>query len=376
MHRRAEYEKLDSMSTPGAHEIRSIVTEAADEAVNIAYRIGDSIHSWRERSARKKNLEPVIVPSVGYGTKGWVRVIGRVLYKTGLFEEFFDSLEKGDPSIEPVRGWRSFTSVAIAHAPVTITIDGQTHAVHADRGGVVDVKIEQDLSPGIHEVTMTTEGSQPAHTTVYIVPADQKIGIISDVDDTVMVTALPRPFVAAWNSFVLNEHARHATPGMPILLDRLHHEFPRAPIMYLSTGAWNITPSLRRFLKRNGYPKGTFLLTDWGPTPDRWFRSGSQHKVTALKRLAAEFPDMKWILIGDDGQRDPEIYNGFAVRYPQNVAAILIRNLTFGESVLSSGRVWGDKRAQDITKDALWLEANDGPTLYAQLKERGLIEGA
>lgn len=361
------------MSTSGAHEIRTIVTEAADEAANIVYRLGDSIHSWRERHARKKQLEPVIVPSVGYGTQGWVRIIGRALYKTNLFEEFFDSLEKGDSTIDPVRGWRSFTSVAISHAPVTITIDGTVHTVHADRGGVIDVKLQQDLSPGIHQVTLATTGSQPTHTSVYIVPQEQNIGIICDVDDTVMVTALPRPFVAAWNSFVLSEHARSATPGMAVLMDRLHRHHPKAPIMYLSTGAWNITPSLRRFLKRNGYPKGTFLLTDWGPTPDRWFRSGSQHKVTALTRLAQEFPHMRWILIGDDGQRDPEIYNGFAVRYPQNVEAILIRNLTFGESVLSSGRVWGDKRAQAITKDDYWLEGNDGPALYQQLKGRGLL---
>lgn len=359
--------------TTGAHEIRTIVAEAADEAVNIGYRIGDSIHSYREGKAKKNGLEPVIVPSVGYGTQGWVRILGRALYKTDLFEEFFDSVEKGDPSIEPVRGWRSFTSVAISHAPIDIHIDGQHHRVYADRGGVVNVKLSIALEPGMHQVTLTTPGSQPAITSVYIVPEDQTIGIICDVDDTVMNTALPRPFVAAWNSFVLNEHARSATPGMAVMMDRLHRAHPTAPFMYLSTGAWNVTPTLRRFLHRNGYPKGTFLLTDWGPTPDRWFRSGSQHKVNTLKSLAAEFPNIRWILIGDDGQRDPEIYNGFAVRYPQNVEAILIRNLTFGESVLSSGRVWGDNRARDITKGDLWLEGNDGTALYEQLKERGLV---
>lgn len=359
--------------TTGAHEIRTIVAEAADEAVNIGYRIGNSIHSHRERQAQKHGLEPVIVPSVGYGTQEWVRILGRALYKTDLFEEFFDSVEKGDPTIEPVRGWRSFTSVAISHAPIDIHINGQHHRVHADRGGVVDVKLNIALEPGTHQVTITTPGSQPAITSVYIVPEDQNIGIICDVDDTVMNTALPRPFVAAWNSFVLNEHARSATPGMAVMMDRLHRAHPTAPFMYLSTGAWNVTPTLRRFLHRNGYPKGTFLLTDWGPTPDRWFRSGSQHKVNTLKRLAAEFPHIRWILIGDDGQRDPEIYNGFAVRYPHNVEAILIRNLTFGESVLSSGRVWGDNRARDITKGDLWLEGNDGTALYEQLKGRGLV---
>lgn len=350
-----------------------MVAEAADEAANIVYRVGDSIHSFRARRARQTGLEPVLVPSVGYGGQGWARILGRALYKTNLFEEFFDSVEKGDPSIDPVRGWRSFTSVAISHAPVEVTIEGITHTVYTDRGGVIDVRLDIDLTPGLHDVTMSTEGSQPVTTSIYIVPEDQTLGIICDVDDTVMNTALPRPFVAAWNSFVLNEHARSTTPGMAVMMDRLHRAHPKAPFMYLSTGAWNVTPTLRRFLHRNGYPKGTFLLTDWGPTPDRWFRSGSLHKVNALKRLAAEFPNMRWILIGDDGQRDPEIYNGFAVRYPQNVEAILIRNLTFGESVLSSGRVWGDNRARDIIKGDLWVEGNDGTALYQQLRERGLV---
>lgn len=368
-----EYEKIRIMSTSGAHEFMNIAREAADEAVNMGFRIGNKIHAHRERRAERNQLEPVIVPSVGYGSEGWVRVLGRVLYKTDLFEEFFDSVEKGDPAVEPVRGWRSFTSVAISYAKITVEIAGVTHEVEADRGGVVDVRLEQQLEPGMHDVTMRIDGGHPAKTSVYIVPKDQQIGIICDVDDTVMNTALPRPLLAAWNSFVLNEHARSATPGMAVMMDRLHRTYPSAPFMYLSTGAWNVAPTLRRFLHRNGYPKGTFLLTDWGPTPDRWFRSGQQHKVSTLKRLAAEFPHITWILIGDDGQHDPEIYNGFAVRYPHNVEAILIRNLTFGESVLSSGRVWGDKRAQEITKGALWLEGNDGTALYEQLKERGLV---
>ena len=61
---------------------------------------------------------------------------------------------------------------------------------------------------------------------------------------------------------------------MAVLYDRIHHEHPAAPFLYLSTGAWNVAPTLRRFLSRNLYPPGPLLLTDWGPTPDRVFRSG------------------------------------------------------------------------------------------------------
>lgn len=339
---------------------------------NLGYVVGDKIHSWRAARAKARGTEPLIVPSVGYGTTSWVRVIGRALYKTDLFEELIGS--GAETGAESIRGWRSFTSIAISHAAVTVTIGEQSFNVVADEGGVIDTRIEVSLEPGVHDVTMEMSGSEIAITSVYIVPPEQKYGVIVDVDDTVMITALPRPFLAAWNSFVLNEHARIPTPGMAVLMDRIKNSHPQAPFMYLSTGAWNITPALRRFLTRNGYPKGTFLLTDWGPTRDRWFRSGAQHKVNSLKRLVEEFPDINWILIGDDGQRDPDIYNGFAVRYPDNVAAILIRNLTVGETVLSSHKVWVDHKAQEISKGRLWAEGHDGMTLYKKLRELELVD--
>lgn len=364
------------MSTTTTNTATVEIEKHHTQPANLLYRISDHLHQARENRARHHEEEPVIVPSVGYGSAkdGWVRVIARALYKTELFEKVFNSLDSYQTSHETIRGWRSFTAIAISYAPITITVDGQQFKVNTDRGGVLDVKIAIDLEPGIHEVLLHTPGSTIARTTVYIVPPEQKIGVVSDIDDTVMVTALPRPVLAAWNSFVLNEHARTPTPGMSVLMDRIHREYPDAPFMYLSTGAWNIAPTLHRFLTRNAYPKGTFLLTDWGPTTDRWFRSGSAHKVNSLRRLAEEFPEMQWILIGDDGQRDPDVYSGFAVRYPQNVAAILIRNLTLGESVLASGRVWSDNQSKEISRGRLWLEANDGASFIKKLKGLGLLK--
>ena len=318
------------------------------------------------------------MPFIGYGSTGqggpgWVRVLGRALYKTMLFAQLTESLT-GDPrATSPARGWRSFTSVPISFAEVTLEVGGQVFCVRTDKGGVLDHRLEIDLEPGNHQVQMSLPGSETVTSTVYVAPAGERVGIICDVDDTIMVTALPRPMLAAWNSFVLSEHARMATPGMPVLLDRLHRRYPTAPIMYLSTGAWNVAPTLERFLARNAYPSGTLLLTDWGPTRTRWFRSGAAHKVDSLRRLVTEFPETKWILIGDDGQRDPDIYSGFALRYPEHVAAIVIRNLTVGESVLASGRIWADDRAKQVASGSLWMEANDGASLTARLQDCGLL---
>ncbi len=125
---------------------------------------------------------------------------------------------------------------------------------------------------------MSAHGSPPVTADVFVLGDEERFGIISDIDDTVMVTALPRPLLAAWHTFVVNEHARAATPGMPVLYERLSDAHDAPPVFYLSTGAWNVAPTLTRFLSSNLYPPGALLLTDWGPTKDRWFRSGKEHK--------------------------------------------------------------------------------------------------
>lgn len=182
---------------------------------------------------------------------------------------------------------------------------------------------------------------------------------------------LPKPFVAAWNSFVLTEHARLAVPGMPVLLDHLITTHPGTPIIYLSTGAWNAAPALERFLKRHLYPAGTMLLTDWGPTRDRLFRSGADHKRKELRRLAHEFPDVKWLLIGDDGQHDEQLYHEFVTAHPENVAAVAIRKLTPGEAVLAGGR---SGRQQHISvKGVPWVYGPEGATLKLKLKSKGIF---
>jgi len=159
--------------------------------------------------------------------------------------------------------------------------------------------------------------------------------VVSDIDDTVLSTSLPRPVIAAWNTFVREEGTRRAVPGMATLYRELRAAHPDMPFVYLSTGSWNIAPNLGRFLRRHGYPSGPLLLTDWGPTNTGWFRSGQQHKRASLHRLAREFPHIQWLLVGDDGQHDPKVYAEFAAARPGSVRAIAIRQLTTGAQVLS-----------------------------------------
>lgn len=335
-----------------------------------AARIEDRFHAYREKRARKRGYAVTVVPYPGYGSTEWVRVLSRVLL-TRNPRPGSRAARKMQKRSESVRGWRSFVAVPINEVSVTITIDGTQTVVKADRGGVVDVQIPMKLTPGMHTVQIQAEGSEVTESTIHVISPQVSVGLVSDVDDTVMVTALPRPFLAAWNSFVLDEHARVPTPGMAVFLSRLASLQEDMPVVYLSTGAWNVAPTLRRFLGRNLYPKGTLLLTDWGPTHDRMFRSGRTHKETQLRRLASEFPQIKWILVGDDGQHDEAIYSAFEKEYPRSVKAVAIRQLSNGEAVLAGGRKKAEEHIQ--AGDAPWVYAPDGAGLSAQLTEFNVL---
>jgi len=345
----------------------SETTSPADEnrltPRHVAARVEDRLHRWRERSGRRRGLVPTIVPYASYGAPGWVRVLCRVV------------LAKPDSPPDrwsiKVRGWRSFFSVPADEGVAIVTVGATESEVPIARGGIVDARVPADLPPGRHTIAIRTAASQEALADVFIVDPAERFGLVSDIDDTVMVTSLPRPFLAAWNTFVVDEHARRPVAGMAVLYDRIRRQHTNAPVIYLSTGAWNVAPTLRRFLGRNLYPPGPLLLTDWGPTHDRFFRSGREHKRESLRRLAAEFPHVRWLLVGDDGQHDEAIYGEFAREHPRNVAAVAIRQLSVGEAVLAGGR----KRAEEWERDSpvRWFFAPDGAGLWEQLVAAGVI---
>ncbi len=330
-----------------------------------AARVEDRLHAIIERRLRNRGWRPVITAYTGYGAPGWARVMGRIVLTRG---------QQSRKQLEKVRGWRSFTSSPVHDTVVRIQMGDSVTETRTDRSGYIDCRVKGDLPPGWGKVQLSTEGAEPVDAPIRVVDPDTRFGVISDIDDTVMVTALPRPLLAAWNTFVLDEHARNAVPGMAVLYERLVTANAGAPVFYLSTGAWNVAPTLSRFLSRHLYPAGPLLLTDWGPTADRWFRSGQEHKRNTLQRLSAEFPHIRWLLIGDDGQHDQEIYSEFAHAHPENVAAVAIRRLSPTQSVLA-GAVPGPAGTPEAVGSGgkTWFSAPDGAGLWSLLRDTDVV---
>lgn len=342
------------------------VASVKDPVVHRAIGMNQALQRWRAQRARDSGYIAEVTPYTGYGSTTWVRVLARVLLAKPSEHHF--AVPTG------ARGWRNFIGVPVENARVDVRIGEGSFEIKADHSGVVDAVIDVDLDPGWHRIDLSSAESSVATALVFVVGPETTFGVVSDVDDTVMVTALPRPLLAAWHTFVVNEHARATTPGMPVLYERLSSRHPGAPFVYLSTGAWNVAPTLTRFLSRNLYPAGALLLTDWGPTADRWFRSGREHKRRSLERLAREFPQVKWLLVGDDGQHDESIYHDFVAQHPHNVAAVCIRRLTPSEAVLAGSSFRGHASTRDSTVP--WLYASDGAGLADQLESLGLLQPA
>jgi hypothetical protein len=88
-------------------------------------RLEYRFHSWRERRARARGLQPTVTPFPGYAGVDWVRVLGRVLIVP-------PAPQRASGEYASVRGWRSFAAVPIGYAQVRIAIGGITHEVVAD----------------------------------------------------------------------------------------------------------------------------------------------------------------------------------------------------------------------------------------------------
>ncbi|WP_292671199.1 phosphatase domain-containing protein [Nocardioides sp.] len=335
-----------------------------------AARVEARLHGVLEDTLLGRGWVPRVVPHVGYGTTTWVRVLARVL----LAPPGGPRPDREGPGVpSDLRGWRRFVSTSAVGEPVTVTVDGRAHEVTSDRDGYVDVQVPASLEPGWHRVAMRTGDAPEASASVRVVGPGTRLGLVSDIDDTVIVTMLPRPLVAFRNAFLLRESARTPVPGMAELYAEVGRAHPDVFVAYLSTGAWNTAGALARFLHHHGYPPGPLLLTDWGPTPTGWFRSGAEHKHAQLRRLLAELPDLAWLLVGDDGQHDPTIYADVAAEHPDRVAGIAIRELSLGEQVVGHGTAVARDETPAGPAAGLEVRAPDGFGLRDALRERGLL---
>lgn len=339
-------------------------------------------HTINRVGLRRKTAagwHPEITGFRGYGSPDRIHVLGRALMTDPEESPVSDGRastgvlgrQAQQVSEEAQRGWRQFFTVQVGNLPVTVRAGEKTVQTTTNDDGYIDVLItDHGLAPGWQSVSIETADGHRQEAEVLITAPGAKIGLVSDIDDTVMVTWLPRALLAAWNSWVRRTNTRQPVPGMNRFYRELLKDHPDAPVFYLSTGAWNTYETLIDFLDRHDLPKGPLLLTDWGPTPTGLFRSGPEHKKVQLRNLFIEYPEIQWILVGDDGQHDPLIYGDAVFEHPDRVIGVAIRQLSPGEHVLSHGTTGtltgpGDTAARGVPT----ITGADGDELLAAYRK-------
>ena len=157
--------------------------------------------------------------------------------------------------------------------------------------------------------------------------AKADFGVISDIDDTVLHSSATNYLKAAQLMFLHNARTRLPIEGAAALYQAWSQE-GKNPIFYVSSSPWNLFPLLTDFLEFQHLPLGPLFLMDYGVSKDKLLALPHKaHKIAQIERIFASYPGLSFILVGDSGQKDTEIYLEIAKRYPDRVLAIYIRDV-------------------------------------------------
>lgn len=172
---------------------------------------------------------------------------------------------------------------------------------------------------------LRTSGSEidEAHT-IQLVPP-HGVSVVSDIDDTIKHTD-----VASRRELLANTFLRpfQSIPGMAERYQQW--ESAGAQFHYVSASPWQLADELELFRHREGFPTGTMHLRAFRMREHmvrRLLRLPPAAKYTAIANLLRAFPFRRFVLIGDSGEYDPEIYGKLARRFPSQIASIFVREL-------------------------------------------------
>lgn len=279
----------------------------------------------------------VIQPYRGYGSRREAFMIGRV---------FRQSAPHPDPRRERIARHlrdiaRRIARRSVPRVGVTARLYGTEQTVATDRDGYFRLHLALGEAPPSdrdwHALDLRLEAEPPvsARGAVYIPPDRARFVVISDIDDTIVHTGVANKLGMLWRLFVEDAGSRTAFPGVALLYRALHGGATgdqRNPLLYVSRAPWGLYDVLDRFFHMHGVPVGPILfLREWGMTWRRPFpRRATDHKQALIRHMLNLYHDLPFVLIGDSGQHDPEVYRQIVEEYPGRVLTVLIRNLSHG----------------------------------------------
>lgn len=297
----------------------------------------------RARLLLKKRLGwlgvPVIIPYMGFSNGLEVYLSGSVMEDKGL--------EKPKPgqrfSSNMLAMIKRYIGDEIAGVRVKVTFSDKSEVVETNELGIFHcffnfdtplltrLQFEQCRYELIDEV-LDNQGSIMAVGDVLMVSDQPSFGIVSDIDDTIMVSHATDTIKKLKLMLFKNAHTRVPFEGVAAFYRALQKgnrgQLGLNPLFYVSSSEWNLYDLLVDFFEFRNIPVGPFLLQELEHSIFHFWKSGGgthEHKLKKIFFLFSFFKDMDFILIGDSGQRDPQIYLKVAREAPERIKAVYIR---------------------------------------------------
>jgi phosphatidate phosphatase APP1 len=336
----------------------------------------------RALDERWGNEPTYIVAYHGYGTGDCLFLKGRALEDRGI-----QVATQADSAWRNLRNmYRRFNSDEIPGARVLARFGAIEQTVVADEEGFFEARLVPDAplphDQLWHTIELTLLDPRPSDQSqihasgrVLVPPPSSQFGVISDIDDTVIrtnATSMVRMFLA---TFLENARTRLPFPGVAALYRALQHGAAGAafnPLFYVSSSPWNMYDMLEEFFAIQHIPIGPLLLRDWGFSA-RGPQSPLQHrdhKIAAIHQILDTYPTLPFLLIGDSGQEDPEIYREVVQHYPSRILAIYIRNVSRSARRISAIRALAEQVA---AAGSTLVLANDTLTAAQHAAQQGWI---
>ncbi len=280
----------------------------------------------------------IIVPYHGYGYGRELFLVGRVLKDNSVSES-----SPEDSVWRNVRRMiRRFRTVVIPGVRVQANFQGQVFTALTNEEGYFEFELhlEKPLegNSDSYSVSLTLVDQvfprQPevrAVGKVFVPSGKIDFGIISDIDDTIIPTGAMRLGEMLKTTFSKNAYARIPFTGVPELyqaLKRGSDGIESNPFFYVSSSPWNLFDFLQELLQVHDIPNGPLMLRDIGLSRTELISGDHEkHKLEQIRKILKLYDSLPFILIGDSGQEDPEIYLKIVREFPGKILAVIIRDI-------------------------------------------------
>ncbi|AKI98959.1 phosphatidate phosphatase APP1 [Archangium gephyra] len=304
--------------------------------VKLAFHVEHNVESWGWRVRRKLGLArpPRILPYRGYGNPRQAVIKARVLENRHVRPPWKRHTLLGSA----VASWKRYNTVEIPRARVLARWGEHRWEGTTDEEGFLELWVEPppEARAGWNDVELellspSPEGVERVRAPVLLAGPEAQFGVISDIDDTVIVTNVTNFLKRAWTLFLTEHRTRLPFEGVDAFYEALHLGSSGSavnPIFYVSSSPWNLYEHLDEFLQLHRIPAGPLLLRDWGLSRTGFAPGGGHgHKLEKIRGLMGTLESLPFLLIGDSGQEDAEHYRTIVREFPGRIRCVYIRNV-------------------------------------------------